>query len=311
MTYFGLHAGPQMCSMAELRRVWQAADGLGFDWISIWDHFYGNPRGFEEDCFEAVASHAALAAYTERVRVGSLVYSAGYRHPAVLANAMVTIDHISDGRLELGIGAGWHKPEYDAYGIDFEPPGVRLRRLAESVEVVRLLWTEEEADFEGEFYTLHRARCHPKPVQKQPRIWIGASGDRALELAGRIGDAWNTASVSPQEFARRYDIVRRASDHPDDFPAGVNLVFLGSQPDGLEAALRRRLFSPDAPQLLDNLLLADDMDAVGQRVREYVDAGAQWIILNQRAPFDIDALTRFAEEVIPAFRPSTSATSNH
>ena len=302
MTSFGIHAGPQMCSMSELRELWRAVDQLGYDWVSVWDHFYANPRAFDEDCFEAVACHAALAATTQRVRVGCLVYSAGYRHPAVFANAMVTIDHISDGRLEVGIGAGWHQPEYDAYGIDFEAPAVRLRRLAESVEVIRLLWTEDEADFEGEFYTLRQARCHPKPFQTSPRIWIGASGDRALAQAGRIGDGWNTASVSPGEFARRLDIVRGAAPSPDRLSTGINLVFLGSGPDGVESELRRRLFSPDAPQLLDNLLLADDMTRVGERVQEYVDSGAEWIILNQRAPFDIDALTRFAEEVIPAFR---------
>src|SRR4051794_40042561 len=97
MTRFGVHVGPQMCTMEELRTVWTAAEGLGFEWVSVWDHFYPAPAPLDGSCFEAVATHAALAALTERARVGCLVYSAGYRHPAVLANAAVTIDHISRG----------------------------------------------------------------------------------------------------------------------------------------------------------------------------------------------------------------------
>src|SRR5947207_8827267 len=120
MVKFGVHVGPQMCTMQELRDTWVAAERLGFDWISVWDHFYPAPAPLDGDCFEAVACHAALATVTERARVGCLVYSAGYRHPAVLANAAVTIDHISNGRLELGIGAGWHMWEYNGYGIPFE-----------------------------------------------------------------------------------------------------------------------------------------------------------------------------------------------
>jgi probable F420-dependent oxidoreductase len=299
---FGVHVGPQMCSAAELREVWRTAEDVGFDWVSVWDHFYSNPSPHDRDNFEAIACQAALAVSTNRVRVGSLVYSTGYRHPAVLANAAATIDHLSGGRLELGVGAGWHRAEYDAYGIPFESPGTRLRRLAESVEVIRLLWTGEPVDYEGEFYTLTKAHGSPKPLQSQPRIWMGATGPQALALAGRLGDGWNTAAVSPEEFARRLDIVRSAAPDPDRLATGVNLIYLSSQPDGLDAELRRRLLHPESPGLMDYLLLADDLDAVGERVRAYADAGAGWIVLTQRAPFDHDALATFAEKIIPAFR---------
>ncbi|ADP80883.1 LLM class flavin-dependent oxidoreductase [Pseudofrankia inefficax] len=302
MTFFGVHAGPQMCTMDELRQVWRASEDLGFDWVSIWDHFYANPRAFDESCFEAVASQAALAATTSRVRVGSLVYSAGYRHPAVLANAAVTIDHISNGRLELGVGAGWHKPEYEGYGIPFETPGVRLRRLAESIEIIRALWTTDVVDYDGEFYTLRGARCVPKPVQPSARIWVGGTQPKALALASRLGDAWNVAAVSPKEFEQKYEIVRQNAPDPDRLATGVNLVYVGVGENGLEAELRKRLYDPTQSQLTDNMLVADDMSRVADRVKEYVDAGVQWIILNIRAPFDLDPLRRFAEEVIPLFR---------
>src|SRR6185503_10475580 len=150
---FGVQVSTAMCEMSDVCRVWPLLEAMGYDWISGQDHFY-TQRADGAGSFEAVACHAALAVLTERVRVGCLVYSAGYRHPAVLANAAVTIDHLSNGRLELGLGAGWHQWEYEAYGIPFEAPGVRLRRMAESIQIVRRLMIEETVDFDGEFFRL-------------------------------------------------------------------------------------------------------------------------------------------------------------
>ena len=298
---FGVHTGPQNCTAAELRRVWETCEDVGFDWISVWDHFYSNPRPLDLNNFEGIASHAVLAATTSSVRVGCLVYCTGYRHPAVMANAAATIDHFSEGRLELGLGAGWHQPEYEAYGIPFESPGTRLRRLEESVEIIRLLWTSDAADYEGEFYTVKQAHGSPRPIQNTPPIWIGASGEKALALAGRLGDGWNTPAVSQSEFARRYDVVRAAAPDPDRIATGLNVIYLSSQPDGLDAELLRRQLHPN-PLITDYLLLADDLDAVGERVQAYEEAGVQWLVLTQRAPFDHDALAAFAEKIIPAFR---------
>ncbi|MEI7592025.1 MAG: LLM class flavin-dependent oxidoreductase [Actinomycetes bacterium] len=300
MVQFGVHVGPQMCSMAELQAVWASAEQLGFDWISVWDHFYPAPSPLDGDCFEGIACHAALAALTTRPRVGSLVYSTGYRHPAVLANAAATIDHISDGRLELGLGAGWHKWEYESYGIAFESPAVRLRRMAESIQCVRLLLTEDVAQFEGEFFTLTDARCNPKPVQANPRIWVGASGEQiGLKLAGSHGDAWNVPFVGPEDFTRKRSIVLDHASDPDRFVTGVNLLYLPCAPDQVDAELELR-FGPLAASRRDGVLVGDTA-AITDRVGHYVDAGADWIMLALRAPFDLDALERFATEVVPVF----------
>lgn len=297
MTHFGVHSGPQECTIPELTALWKRSEELGFDWISIWDHFYPAQVAPEGDCFEAVACHAALAVSTSRVRVGSLVYCAGYRHPAVIANAAVTIDHLSNGRLELGLGAGWHDAEFNGYALPFEPPAVRLRRLAEAIEVVRLLFTEKVADYHGEFFNLNGAFCNPKPVQASPRIWVGASGDKvALPLVGRLADGWNVAYVSPEAFGRKLGIVREHAPAPERIVTGVNVGLVFADRDA-EAELRRRYGA--AWEYIKEGTLYGSVAEVVDKVGRYQQAGADWINLGLRAPFDFAALERFAADVIP------------
>src|SRR5882762_7160659 len=139
---FGVHTGLQNTTVDELRSLWHRIEDLGFGWISIWDHFYSADfAGYE--CLEAVTCHTALACETSRVRCGSLVYCAGYRHPAVLANAIATIDHLSGGRADIGLGAGWAQNEFDAYGIPFLPVGQRLHQLDEAARCVRGLLRDD------------------------------------------------------------------------------------------------------------------------------------------------------------------------
>src|SRR6185295_766047 len=152
---FGVHTGPQNCTYDDLKTVWHLADRSGFHWISIWDHFYPAmlvPSDAQGTCLEAVSIMTALATETTRVRVGSLVYCMAYRHPAVLANAMVTADHVSGGRMELGLGAGWSQLEFEAYGIPFLPMKERLDQLEEGVQIIRGLFTQEVTTFAGTHY---------------------------------------------------------------------------------------------------------------------------------------------------------------
>ena len=300
MTHFGIHSGPQECTIADLYELWDLGEALGFEWISIWDHFYAAQVPPDRDCFEGIACHSALAVRTSTVRVGSLVYCTGYRHPAVLANAGATIDHLSGGRLEMGLGAGWHDGEYKAYGLPFESPATRLRRLAESVEVIRMLWTQEVSDFHGEFYDLDDARCHPKPVQSPPRIWIGASGEKlALPMVGRLADGWNTPYVSPEDFARKRAIVLEHAPAPEQFVTGVNLGLVFSESD-VDEALQRR-FGAAGPFIKPGTLCGSVAEIV-DRVGQYQAAGVDWINLGLRAPFDLAAVERFATEVLPQVR---------
>jgi len=299
MLHFGVHSGPQDCTIGELRELWTVTENLGFEWISIWDHFYASQVDPRKDCFEAVSCHTALALTTSSVRVGSLVYCATYRHPADLANAAATIDHFSSGRLEFGIGAGWHELEHNGYGYPFDPPARRLRRLAEAVEVIRLLWTEDDVHYEGEFFTLTDAICNPKPLQRAPRIWIGASGEHlALPLVGRLADGWNVAYVSPDALGRKLDIVREHAPDPGRLVVGVNVGLVLTDGDP-EEDLRRRF--GDAVDVVKQGTLYGSVDQIVEKVGRYEAAGAQWLNIGVRAPFELEALERFMLEVVSQF----------
>ncbi|TML13601.1 MAG: LLM class flavin-dependent oxidoreductase, partial [Actinobacteria bacterium] len=225
---FGVQVSTAMCEMSDVCRVWPLVEDMGYDWISGQDHFY-TQRADGAGSFEAVACHAALAALTERVRVGCLVYSAGYRNPAVLAKSLVTIDHLSNGRLEVGIGAGWYEEEYKAYGIPFEPFNVRLRRMTETIEILRALWSNEYTDYDGEFATLRNARCDPKPMQRAPRIWVGAKGPKALKAAAQYGDGWNANFMSPDDFGRSCAYIKEHASSPLTIGATLPLILSDGQ----------------------------------------------------------------------------------
>ncbi|HET7738721.1 MAG TPA: TIGR03560 family F420-dependent LLM class oxidoreductase, partial [Tepidiformaceae bacterium] len=201
---FGLHIGQQNLTIDEIRRLWRWTDTAGFDWVDVWDHFYEAPYiNGDAPCFEAISCMSAIACETQNVRIGVLVLGMGYRNPAVLTKSLCTIDHLSGGRLEIGLGAGWHEPEYRAYGIPFPPIKARLDRLEECVQVVRALTTQDRSDFEGQYYRLENAACNPKPLQTRPRIWIGGNGEkRTLRMVAKYGDGWNTPYTSVDEFKR-------------------------------------------------------------------------------------------------------------
>jgi F420-dependent oxidoreductase-like protein len=287
MTVFGVHTGLQNTTIDELRHLWTHIEDQGFDWISIWDHFYSADfSGYE--CHEAVACHAALACHTTRVRVGSLVYCAAYRHPAVLANAIATIDHLSGGRADIGLGAGWAQNEYEAYGIPFPSAGRRLDLLEESVQAVRGLLREEVTDFRGEHVTLTEARCEPKPLQPDLPIWIGGGGEkRTLKIVARWADGWNVPFIAPATLARKRAVLdahcAEVGRDPSTIRTAVNVGLcqdddaLHAQFGGLAEAVRPGVLIGSPDQLVD-------------RIGEYVEAGADQLNIALRAPWDLTLL---------------------
>jgi F420-dependent oxidoreductase-like protein len=192
---FGLKLSGQDTTIEALRGVWRIADQAGFDHVWDFDHLAAiGEGGPDRPIFEGWTLLAAMAQATRRVRIGCMVTGNTYRHPALLAKEAVTVDHLSGGRLEFGIGAAWAEIEHQMYGI--EGLDHRVGRLSESLRVLRSLWTEERTDFEGRYYRFKDAIANPKPVQKpHPPIWIGAGGPTTLQLVARHADVWNATGA--------------------------------------------------------------------------------------------------------------------
>jgi F420-dependent oxidoreductase-like protein len=295
MTTYGVHAGLQKVDAGELIELYKRIESLGYEWISVWDHFYSADMTGDAHCLEAVSMHAALAMSTTKVRCGSLVYSVGYRHPAVLANAIATIDHLSGGRVDVGIGAGWSQLEYEAYGIPFPSVGTRMDQLEEGIQVLRGLLHDDVTTFEGTWFQVREARNEPRPLQAKVPIWVGGGGEkRTLRIAARYADGWNVPFVPPEEFARKRDVLHRHCDDVGRDPASIRCtvnVGVAFSDEGL-----REQFGAMASYVKPGVLLGTEEQML-DRIGEYVAAGADQINIAMRAPFDGDALERFAKGV--------------
>jgi F420-dependent oxidoreductase-like protein len=207
---FAFKTAPQHTTWPDMLAVWQEADGIElFESGWLFDHFYPIVGDTSGPCLEGWAALTALAQATSRLRLGTLVTGIHYRHPAVLANMAATIDIISGGRLELGIGAGWNQQESGAYGIELGTPGQRSDRLEEACQVLIGLLSHEETTFSGRYYQLSGARNEPKgPQRPHPPIVIGGSGERrTLRTAARYAQHWNFVGGTAEDFARKRDVL--------------------------------------------------------------------------------------------------------
>jgi F420-dependent oxidoreductase-like protein len=307
---FGVHIGQQSLAFDDMRHLWRRLDEARTDWISAWDHFYeAPPAGGTEPHFEALTTLGALAAETRHARIGCLVFYVGYRNPALLAKAATTLDHISGGRFELGLGAGWHHWEAEAYGYDFPDVGTRLSMLDEAATIIRSMLTRERTTFSGEHYRVENASCLPMPVQERLPIWIGGVGEkRTLRLVARHADGWNAAYVPPEEFARLSGVLdgwcETEERDPGALRRGINLTFnLAPDASGVEAERARMKadWGPMADRVMHGALLGTP-DQARERVRAYLDAGATDVNVALRAPWNEEALTAWLEDIVPALR---------
>lgn len=291
---FGVHTGPANTTVDELRSLWRRVEELPFDWISVWDHFYA-ADGVSTNCLDGVVAHTALAMSTTRVRCGSLVYCAGYRHPGVLAKAMATIDQLSGGRCDVGLGAGWLGDEYRAFGIPFPGAGERLDLLEESLRCVRSLLHEGTATFGGEHLVMDGAVCDPRPVQDRLPIWVGGGGERrTLRIVAELADGWNVPFISPEDYARKNRVLDDHCAAVGRDPSAVRRsVNVGCAPD--DASLARQ-FGDIAEFVRPGVLMGSGQEMV-DRIGAYVEAGAQQVNVALRAPFELDALEHVAAAV--------------
>ena len=308
---FGIHVGHMGGPLAEMRRLWTFADEAGFDWFSVSDHFQESPpQGGELDNFDSISMMVAAAIETRRVRIGSLVYCILYRNPGVLASALTSIDHLSGGRVECGIGAGWHEIEARAFGIPFPSIGVREDMLEEFAQCVRLLFSPEvqRANFAGAHFRLENAPNNPKPLQKRLPIWIGGSGEkRTLRAAARYADGWNAPYQGPDAWQKKSAVLdewcEKERRDPTTIVRSANVGFyMGADARGAARAeaVFQRHFGRDA-RGRTGFVRGTPAQAV-DLCAAYRDAGvARLNIAFREGPYDWDALQAFAEQVLPAF----------
>lgn len=273
---FGVKTAPQHTTYDDMLRIWRAADDIPeIEHAWLFDHFMPLGKDPTGPCLEGWSTLAAFAALTQRLRVGLMVTGNTYRHPTILANIGATVDIISRGRLDFGIGAGWNELEHRSYGIPLPAAGDRIRALGEACEVIRRMWTEEAPTFEGRYYQIHEARCEPKPIQKPcPPFVIGGSGPKlTLRVVAQYADVWNAASGSPEEFAQSSAIL-------DEHCAAV-----GRDPSAIARSI----------QLLINY---DDLAETREQARSLIAVGANHIVLNLRHPYPEGIVAHVASEIV-------------
>ena len=270
---------------------WQYFERLGFD--SVWDcdHF-NQPSRPDGPYFESWTLLAALAARTTRIRVGVLVSSNTFRHPALLAQQAVTLDHVSNGRLELGLGAGWFVPEHERFGLPFPPPGERVGRFREAVEIVDSLLRHEATTFEGRYYRLTEASVRPAPLQKpRPPLTLGAHRPRMLRICAEYADSWNSFGTV-EEMRERNELLDQACAAVGREPGEIRRSFYGW------ASQMEAQGLPDPWQST-----AAFEDVVGR----YLAVGIGEFVIDQPRPEQFGVLEQVVTDVLPALRGAMEA----
>jgi alkanesulfonate monooxygenase SsuD/methylene tetrahydromethanopterin reductase-like flavin-dependent oxidoreductase (luciferase family) len=250
----------------------------------------------------------AAAAATTRVRIGCLVFCVGYRNVGVLAKAATTIDHVSGGRCELGIGAGWNQSEFDAFHMPFLPIKDRLDQVEESAIILRRLLDGERVTLDGKQIKVTNAICAPRPVQKRLRLWIGGQGEkRMLRIVARHADGWNVPFLAPEVWAQRNTVLDGWCEKERRDPRAIIRTANVGLAIGADAARAKAqeeklqlMFGGMTDWVKPGHLLGTPQQVV-DRIGAYERAGTDWVILALRAPFDFDGLDLFIREVMPKF----------
>ncbi len=290
-----------------MTRVAQEAERLGYDSIWVYDHFHTVPTPVLETVFECWSITAGLARDTSRIRIGQMVTCNGYRPPALLAKIASTVDVMSHGRLDFGIGAGWYEHEYKAYGYPYPDGPERLRMLREALQVIHALWKDDYATFEGQYYQLHGAINEPKGVQKpHPPIWIGGGGEKVtLKLVAQYGDACNVGGWDAAVYRHKYDVVRRHCVDLGRDPATVLrssevFLYLTDHPDQVDSEIAG--LPPQVQEEIHSRFLIATPATAREQMQGLVDAGVQYFIVNLWNAARLELLQQFAAAVLPSLR---------
>jgi F420-dependent oxidoreductase-like protein len=302
---------------AAMTRVATAIESSGYESAWVYDHFHTVPAATQEVTYEAWTLMAALAGATSTVRLGQMCTCNSYRSPAYLAKVAASIDVISGGRLEMGIGAGWYQEEYEGYGFEFPRPAVRIGQLAEAVEIMKLMWTEDVVSYEGRHYTLRGAISRPKPLQ-QPHVplWVAGGGEQLTLRVAAQHAAYTNFGIDLEQFERKSVALEgHCRDSGTDFGAIVRssnfniicaaterdvedkLAWLGDKMRALVDENRART------QVEEFRRFSGTPEQIVEKLRPWADAGLEYTIVYFPDPaYDLTGVELFAREVAPAFR---------
>ena len=290
------------------------ADTLSFDSVYTYDHLvphYGDD--IEKNIFECYTLITTAAAITKRIKIGQIVMCNSYRHPSLLAKMLSTLDIISNGRLELGIGAGWYNQEYAAYGYDFPSHLERIKQLDESLNIVKALWTETYADFQGQYYTIKNAICNPKPIQKPyPTIMIGGSGEKyLLKVVAKHADRYNLFFGSPKEMKRKISLlkeyrksVNRTNKNDIQYSVVLPCIIRESAEEVKQILTKYKRKDKTVEQYLEYLangITIGNPDEILKGIYEYVEVGVTHFVMHFIG-LDEGSLRLFDSKIIRHFQ---------
>jgi F420-dependent oxidoreductase-like protein len=310
--------GQEGVTWAQWRELAVAAENHGFSGLYRSDHYLSERVESGRDSLEAWGTVCALSAITSRIRLGTLVSPASFRHPSVLAKLVATADHVSGGRVELGMGAGWFEDEHLAYGFDFGTHEVRMDVLEEQVEIIKRSWQEEAFSFEGEHYKIVGLDARPKPLQQCPRLIVGGHGGRrGIALAARWADEYNSPEPTDEQIRERRaaltaECARIGRDPVTALFSIVTSILTGTDSDGLEKrAVRVARFRgedhPDSAATLAHLpktWLVGEPSAIVERLRTLAELGCDRVMLCPPLHDDLEMIELIGREVLPALRES-------
>lgn len=280
MTTIGIKPPQQHLDIAELREIWAIADDAGFDGCWVFDHLAPMGPDRTGDVFDGWTLLAAMAEATKRVRIGCLVSGNTNRHPGTLAKIAATVDHLSGGRLDVGLGAGGDTHTDAMMGTPTPSRVERVERLAEACEILRLLWTREETDYRGRHYTVTGARSDPKPRQPEPPLWLGSSGEKlGLRVVAEHADVWLNAALPGTDIAELQRLSRVLDEH---------CAAAGRDPATIRRAAQFRLPS--------------DADSAVRLARSHVEAGFTELVLMPAGPGNVVKAAEAAANLLPHLR---------
>lgn len=296
---------------AKCREVALLSEELGYDSIWVYDHLHNVPTPAHEAVFECWATMAALAEATSRIRLGQMVSCTSYRPPTLTAKITSSIDVISGGRLDWGVGAGWYDHEYKAYGYEFPAPRVRIGMLREAVEIVQRMWSEADTTYDGRYYRVAGAQCDPKPIQQpHPPIWIGGGGEQlTLRVVARLADKSNFGG-KPDEWAHKRAVLQShcldVGRDEDEIEKtwSPELVVRDTEADARGFHESRRARQPWLEEW-DSYRrgnLAGTPEQICDHLRTFHTLGCTYVVPWCADYPDDTSLRLFAEQVMPEFR---------